>query len=261
MRIRCQENGEGAALSLDPLLEGPLLGGVIGSSLTYPTLIPAFPVSLWLVLIEGARPVCPPAHHLCQLPAHRRKELLPGQALPTWSACLSGALQHRVAGSSLRAWGLFAFRSGVSSPPPLFPEAPASRLLVRLWVQTQGWLFLPTPSWGPLRTRPPGLEMAAAPQLVLCSQLWWLDLVLNNELLKQHEQCVSHVLTHAEPLLWADSEVDSAVAAPSLASDLRVSSVGFQVNSRLSSLRLKNLQSAASSLVVSLFSSGPRDCP
>lgn len=103
--------------------------------------------------------------------------------------------------------------------------------------------------------------MAAAPQLVLCSQLWWLDLVLNNELLKQHEQCVSHVLTHAEPLLWADSEVDSAVAAPSLASDLRVNSVGFQVNSRLSSLRLKNLQSAASSLVVSLFSSGPRDCP
>ena len=27
MRIRCQENGEGAALSLAPLLEGPLLGG------------------------------------------------------------------------------------------------------------------------------------------------------------------------------------------------------------------------------------------
>lgn len=149
-----------------PLVRGATAGGVIGSSLTCPTLTQAFPVSPWLVLTEGARPVFPPAHHPCQLPAHTRRELLPGQTLPTPLACLSGALQHRVAGSSLRAWGLFAFRSGVSSHPrpspqkprppgslcgcgcrhragpacPLPPGDPSGPGLL-------GWRWLPLPSW------------------------------------------------------------------------------------------------------------------
>lgn len=198
MRMRCQENGEGAALSLAPLLEGPLLGcHRLQLDLSHPH--PGFPC------ISGASPdrrgkACvPPAYHRSQLPAYTRSKGNSSQARPSppsWPPCSTG-WQGEASGHG----DCLPFAQGLLSPPPLFPEAPASRLLVRLWVQTQGWLFLPTPSWGPLRTRPPGLEMAAAPQLVLCSQLWWLDLVLNNELLKPHGQCVSHVLTHAEPLL------------------------------------------------------------
>lgn len=145
-----------------PLLEGPLLGGHrLQLDLSYPH--PGLPVSPWLVLIEGARPVCAPAHHRCQLPAHTRRELLPGQTLPTPLACLSGALQHRVAGSSLRAWGLFAFRLGVSSHPRPLPRSPDLQAPCVAAVWTQGWLCLPAPSWGPLRARPPGWRWLPLP--------------------------------------------------------------------------------------------------
>ena len=167
--------------------------------MTCPTLTPAFPVSPGLVLIEGARPVCPQLTTAPSSQPTREAKGTPPRPDPPHLAGHPAAQGGREKPQGMEIVCLLL--RGLLSPPPLFPEAPASRLLVRLWVQTQGWLFLPTPSWGPLRTRPPGLEMAAAPQLVLCSQLWWLDLVLNNELLKPHGQCVSHVLTHAEPLL------------------------------------------------------------
>ena len=201
MRIRCQENGEGAALSLAPLLEGPLLGGHrLQLDLSCPH--PGLPwVSVAHPDRRGEACVCPsspprpaPSPHAEGAPP--RPDPPHPASLPVRRPAAQGGRQQPqgvgIVCLSLR---------GLLSSPPLSPEAPTSRLLVWLRVQTQRWLCLPAPSWGPLRTRPPGLEMAAAPQLVLCSQLWWLDLDLNNELLKQHEQCVSHILTHAEPLL------------------------------------------------------------
>ena len=255
MRIRCQENGEGAALSLDPLLVGPLLGGHrLQLDLSHPH--PGLPGVSVASPDRRGKACVPPSSPPLPTPSPHAKGTPPRPG-PPYPASLPVRCPAAQGGREQpQGMGIVCLLlRGLLTPAPL-PGSPSLQASCAAVGADTGLALPATPSWGPLRTRPPGLEMAAAPQLVLCSQLWWLDLVLNNELLKQHEQRVSHVLTHAEPLLWADSEVDSAVAAPPLASDLRVSSVGFRVNPQLSSLCLKNLQSA-SSLVVSLFSSGP----
>lgn len=92
MRMRCQENGEGAALSLAPLLEGPLLGcHRLQLDLSHPH--PGFPC------ISGASPdrrgkACvPPAYHRSQLPAYTRSKGNSSQARPSppsWPPCSTG---------------------------------------------------------------------------------------------------------------------------------------------------------------------------
>lgn len=79
-------------------------------------------------------------------------------------------------------------------------------------------LLLPGDPSGPSL---PGPRWLPSPSWYMCTQLWWLDVVLNNKLLKECEQCVSHTL--AEPI----PKSVLAAAAPLLISDFRVGPISF----------------------------------
>lgn len=177
-----------------PLLEGPLLGGHrLQLDLSYPH--PGLPcVSVARPDRRGkacVRPSSPP------LPAPSpHAEGTPPRPDPPHPASLPVRCPAAQGGREQpQGMGIVCLSLGgllSSPPPPQKPRPPGS--LCGCGVDTG--LALPARSLlGTPQGQAAWLEMAAAPQLVLCSQLWWLDLVLNNELLKQHEQCVSHILT------------------------------------------------------------------
>lgn len=134
MRIRCQENGEGAALSLAPLLEGPLLGGHrLQLDLSYPH--PGLPcVSVARPDRRGkacVRPSSPP------LPAPSpHAEGTPPRPDPPHPASLPVRCPAAQGGrEQTQGMGIVCLSlGGLLSSPPLSPEAPTSRLLVWLRV-------------------------------------------------------------------------------------------------------------------------------
>lgn len=119
-------------------------------------------------------------------------------------------------------------------------------------------LFQPRLSGGPFGPRPPrGRRWPPSPSWYLCSRLWWLDLVLNNKLLKECEQRVSRALAHARPPFRANPNILSAAAAPLLVSELRVGPGSLWGTSQLSPVHLKSCQPAASSFPCTSFLSHP----
>lgn len=195
MGMRCQENGERAALFLAPsstpwpLVKGAIAQWATGHGLAHPTLIQTFPLSLWLALLDKRGvPTCgltahsTPAHILYRhslCPLRLLFEGSPPMSDPVLPTSRTDTLRNGLAGSSGGSQDCLPFAQRLSWPPP-FRVLPKDAE-VEVWL-----LFLPSLSCGPLWPGPPTL-VAADPSWYMYSQLWWLDLVLNNELLKECE--------------------------------------------------------------------------
>lgn len=144
----------------------------------------------WACWTEGCPHFClaayrPPAHtlHLCP-----RSSLFKGsppcQNLPC--AGLTGALGTSWQGAAP------AIRIAFCSEAPLLPEARASGDSCGRRERCVAGSPCPRSPGDPSGLRLPRRRWLPSPSWYMYSQLWRLDLVLSNELLKEREQCVSH---------------------------------------------------------------------
>lgn len=113
--------------------------------------------------------------------------------LPT---SLTDALRCGLAGSSQGQSGLFAFCSEAILAPFPFPRSPGLQVpSVDAGGRRVAGSSCPLSPGDPAGLGLPRRRWLPSPSWYMYSQLWWLDLVLNSELLKEREQRVSHTLT------------------------------------------------------------------